>query len=122
MKVSMTISKQKKLMICDALIIAFTLGSLISASYVAYAPNKMVIHDTIWKSNGQYFRLAYTQLGTYAQTIPKRSLTKSQLYKIDNPTLASTQKNKHSLSFLSIFTLPLLLFITSLIKFYIEYL
>jgi len=119
----MTMSKRKKLlMICDLLIIAFTFGSLSSAAYVAYAPNKMVIHDTIWKSNGQYFRTAYTQLGTYAQTIPKSSITKSQLYKIDHPTSSYTKKNKHSLSFFSIIIFPLLLLITSLIKFYIEYL
>ena len=98
----MAMSKRKKLlMICDVLIIALTFGSLSSAAYVAYAPNEMVIHDTIWKSNGQYFRIAYTQLGTYAQTIPKSSITKSQLYKIDHPTSSSTKKINTRLVFLA---------------------
>ena len=118
----MKISKQKKVMICDLLIIIFTFVSLLSTAYVAYAPNKMAIQDTIWKSNGQYFRQAYTQFGTYAQPIRKSSIAKSQLYKIDHPTLSSTKKNKQSLSFFYIIIFPLLLVITSLIKFCIEYL
>lgn len=34
----MTMSKRKKLMFCDAFIIAFTFLSFISGAYVAYAP------------------------------------------------------------------------------------
>ena len=118
----MTMSKRKKLMFCDAFIIAFTFLSFISGAYVAYAPNKMVNRDTVWKSNGQYFILEYSQMGSYAQQISKSSIPKSQLYKIDHPTSSSTKKNKHSLSFFSIIIFPLLFLITSLIKFYIEYL
>ena len=44
----MTMSKRKKLMFCDAFIIAFTFLSFISGAYVAYAPNKMVNRDTVW--------------------------------------------------------------------------
>ena len=63
-------------MLCDLLIIAFTFLSFISGAYIAYATNKMVNRDTVWKSNGQYFILAYSQIEHYLHQTSKSSIPK----------------------------------------------